>query len=157
MLDDSTFQHCLDAAYRFLDYRPRSEAELRQRLHQRGFDSEAIEKTIASLKDRHIIDDLAFAQYWKDNRLSHKPKSKRLIQKELREKKVAPEILTEVTEDIDDEASAYELGCAKMHILAHQDYPDFHRRLGNYLAYRGFSYEIIRHTIAQLWQEREQF
>jgi regulatory protein len=156
LINDDALRPCLDAAYRYLSYRPRSEGELRRRLHQRGFHDEAIEKAIAKLKDQNLIDDLAFAQFWKDNRLSFKPKSKKLINRELRDKEVAPEIIEQATEDIDDVASAYKLGCSRMRVLAHLDYPDFYRRLSNYLSYRGFTYEVIKHTIANLWQEREQ-
>ncbi len=155
MLSDNTLQCCLDAAYRYLTYRPRSEAEIKQCLHQRGFDGKVVEKTIAELKEQNLIDDIAFAQFWKDNRLSFKPKSKMLIQSELRNKKVAAEIVEQVTNDVDDEDNAYKLGCGRMHALVHLDYPDFYRRLSSYLGYRGFSYEVIRRTIARLWREKE--
>ena len=115
-----------------------------------------MEKTIAELKERNLIDDLAFAQFWKDNRLSFKPKSKRLIQSEVRNKKVAAEIVEQVIRDIDDEDNAYKLGNSRLHALAHLDYPDFYRRLSSYLGYRGFTYEVIRHTITRLWREKEQ-
>ncbi len=157
MVNDSALQRCMDAAYRYLNYRPRSEAEIKQRLLQRRFDTEAIEKTTAKLKEQNLIDDFAFAQFWKDNRLSFKPKSKRLIAKELSDKKVAGEIVEQVTRDIDDMDNACGLGRRRMHLLAHLDYPDFHRRLSNYLGYRGFSYEVIRRTVALLWQEKENY
>jgi len=144
----------VDAAYRYLNYRPRSEAEIKHRLHQCGFDTEVIEKTTAKLKEQNLIDDYAFAQFWKDNRLSFKPKSKRLIAKELSDKKVSREIVEQVTSDIDDMGNACELGRRRMRLLAHLDYPDFQRRLSNYLGYRGFSYEVIRRTITLLWQEK---
>ena len=156
MVNDSALQRCMDAAYRYLNYRPRSEAEIKQRLRQHSFDTEAIEKTTAKLKEQNLIDDYAFAQFWKDNRLSFKPKSKRLIAKELSDRKVAREIVEQITGDIDDMDNACELGRRRMHLLAHLDYPDFHRRLSNYLGYRGFSYEVIRRTVALLWQEKEQ-
>lgn len=155
LINDAAFQQCLDAAYRYLSYRPRSEAEIRQRLHQRGFDNKVIEKAIAKLKEQNLIDDFAFAQFWKNNRLSFKPKSKKLIQKELKDKKVATQIIGQATQDIDDEGNAYKLGYSRMRTIAHLDYPDFHRRLSNYLSYRGFTYEVIKRTIALLWQERE--
>ena len=157
MTKDSAFQCCLDAAYHYLSYRPRSEGELRQQLYRRGFDNEAIEKAIAKLKEQNFIDDFAFAQFWKDNRLSFRPKSKKLIGRELRDKKVAAEIIEQVTKDINDEGNAYKLGCSRMRILAHLDYPDFYRRLSNYLGYRGFTYEVIKRIIAILWQEKEQW
>jgi len=155
LADSISLQACLDAAYRYLSYRPRSEAEIRQWLHRRGFASEVAEEAIAKLREQNLSDDFAFAQFWKDNRLSFRPKSKRLIEKELRDKKVATEIIEQMTADINDEEIAYKLGSSRMQALAHLDYPDFLRRLSNYLGYRGFSYQVIRDTAARLWREKE--
>jgi regulatory protein len=156
LADNSSFQNCLDAAYRYLSYRPRSEGEIRQWLRKRGFSNEVAEKALAKLREQNLIDDFIFARFWTDNRLSFRPKSKRLIKKELRDKKIAAEIIEQVTEGIDDEEIAYKLGSSRMPALAHLDYPDFYRRLSNYLGYRGFSYEVIKHTAALLWQEKEE-
>jgi regulatory protein len=132
-----SLQRCLDSAYRYLSYRPRSEAEIMQCLKRRSFDSEVVEKTITKLKEQNLIDDVAFAQFWKSNRLSFKPRSRRLIVKELKDKKIAPEVIEQITQDIDDEANAYRLGSSRMHTL-------------------GFSYAVIRQTLARLWEEKKQ-
>ena len=155
MLDDSTLQRCLDSAYRYLSYRARSEAELRKYLCRRSFDDEVVDKTISNLKEQELIDDLAFAESWRDSRLSSKPRSKRLIAQELKDKKVAREIIERIIENVNDEDSAYRLACCRLHLLAHLDYPEFRRRLSSYLAYRGFSYEVIRQTAVRLWQENK--
>ena len=149
-------QDCLDAAYYYLSYRPRSEGEIRQWLRKRGFPAEVTETAIARLREQNLSDDLAFAQFWKENRLSFRPKSKRLIERELRDKRVDAEIIEQVTKDIDDEEIAYKLGSSRMPALAHLDYPAFYRRLSSYLTYRGFSYEVIKRTVSLLWQEREE-
>ena len=154
--NNDPLQRCLDSAYRYLSYRPRSEAEIKQCLKRRGFDSEVVEKTIAKLKEQNLIDDVAFAQFWKSNRLSFKPRSRRLIIKELKDKKIAPEVIEQVTQDIDDEANAYKLGSSRMHTMGELNYLDFYRRLSSYLSYRGFSYAIIRQTLARLWEEKKQ-
>jgi len=155
LLDSNSLQDCLNAAYHYLSYRPRSEGEIKQWLQRRGFADEVAEKTITKLREQNLSDDFAFARFWKENRLSFRPKSKRLIKKELRDKKVAAEIIEQVTEDIDDEAIAYKLSSSRMSTLAKLDYPDFYRRLSSYLAYRGFGYEVIKHTAALVWRERE--
>jgi len=155
LTDSNSLQDCLDAVYYYLSYRPRSEGEIRQWLQKRGFPSELTEKTIARLREQELSDDLAFAQFWKDNRLSFRPKSKRLIERELRDKRVDAEIIEQVTKDIDDEEIAHKLGSSRLGSLAHLDYPDFYRRLSSYLAYRGFSYQVIRDTAARLWREKE--
>lgn len=155
MTDSNSLQDCLDAVYYYLSYRPRSEGEIRQWLHKRGFPSELTEKTIARLREQKLSDDLAFAQFWKDNRLSFRPKSKRLIERELGDKRVDAEIIEQVTKDIDDEEIAHKLGSSRLASLAHLDYPNFYRRLSSYLAYRGFNYQVIRDTAARLWREKE--
>jgi regulatory protein len=155
-MNNGAFQRCLDAAYRYLSYRPRSEGELRQRLSQHGCNSEVVEKAITKLKELNLIDDSAFAQFWKNNRLSFQPRSKRLIVKELKDKKIAPEVIEQVTQDIDDEANAYKLGSNRMHTLGELNYLDFYRRLSSYLRYRGFSYAVIRQTLSRLWEEKKQ-
>jgi regulatory protein len=146
---------CLDAAYHYLSYRPRSEGEIRQWLHKRGFPKEVADQTVSRLREQKLSDDLAFAQFWKENRLSFRPKSRRLIEKELRDKKVAADIIEQVTKDIDDEEIAYKLGSGRLPTIARLDYRGFSRRLSSYLAYRGFSYEIIKRTVSLLWQEKE--
>jgi regulatory protein len=156
LTDSNSLQDCLDSAYYYLSYRPRSEGEIRQWLRKRGFANEVTEAAITKLREQNLSDDLAFAQFWKDNRLSFRPKSKRLIRRELGDKKVDAEIIAQVTQDIDDEEVAYKLASGRMPVLAHLDYPDFYRRLSSYLAYRGFSYEVIRRTASLIWQEKEQ-
>lgn len=155
MPESDCLQDSLNAAYRYLSYRPRSEAEIRHWLRRRGFADEVVEKALTKLREQNLIDDLAFARFWKDNRVSFRPKSKKLIERELREKKVAADIVEQVTSDIDDEATAYRLASDRMPALAHLDYPGFCRRLSSYLAYRGFSYEVIKRTAAMLWRERQ--
>lgn len=149
------FQSCLAVALRLLSYRPRSEAEIRERLHRRGFNNDAVQKVIIRLKEQRLIDDAAFAQFWKDNRLSFSPRGKRLIEQELRQKGVVTETVDEVTEGLDDEAAAYEAGRKRARFLATSDYREFRQRLAAYLRRRGFGYEVISRTTARLWQERE--
>jgi regulatory protein len=149
------FHNCFGAALNYLSYRPRSEAEMRQRLHRRGFTDEVVDKAIIVLKERRLIDDVAFAQYWKDNRLSFRPRSRRLLRLELRQKGVAAEITNEVVEGLDDESAAYKVGLKKACVLSGSEYREFHRYLSDHLRRRGFDYETIRSVVARLWQERQ--
>jgi len=146
---------CYEAALQYLGYRARSEAEVSHRLCRRGFDSEVVDEVIVKLKEQKLIDDTAFAQYWRDNRLSYSPRSRRLIKSELRLKGISAEIAEDMIEDIDDEASAFEVGCRKARTLATADYDEFCRRLSGHLRWRGFSYEVINRVITCLWQQQK--
>ena len=149
---DDSFQRCLDAAIHYLGYRPRSESELRQRLHQRGFDDSNVEVVIVKLKGRGLVDDMAFARFWKDNRESFSPRSRGLTKLELKQKGIADDIIGQVV-DIDDEDSAYRAALGKASHLQRSDYQSFRRRLGGYLRRRGFGYGVINNTVQRLWQE----
>ncbi len=148
------FHRCLRAAVRYLSYRPRSESEIRERLHQRGFDGDSVEAVIAKLKKQSLVDDMAFAQFWKDNRESFSPRSQWLTKLELRRKGVAGDIIDQVVAGIDDGNSAYRVALSKARNLPWSDYQSFRRRLGEYLKRLGFGYGVIHHTVERLWQER---
>jgi len=147
------FQRCLNAAFNFLSYRPRSETELRQRLNRRGFDSDNVAAVLTRLKEQGLVDDLAFAQFWKDNRESFRPRSQWLTRLELRQKGVAEEIIERVAAQVNDEASAYRAATAKARRLSTADYDGFRHRLGEYLKRRGFGYGLIKPTVERVWQE----
>jgi regulatory protein len=147
------FQRCHNAAIRFLGYRPRSEAEIRQRLQRRGFDSDCIEKTIARLKEQGLIDDVAFARFWKDNRQEFSPRSRRLTKLELQRKGLSPEAIEQVISELDDSESAYRAALKRARRLTTSDYQTLRRRLAEYLGRRGFSYGIIDETTRRIWQE----
>jgi len=147
------FQRCLNAALHYLSYRLRSEAELRGRLGRRGFDGDNVEAVIARLKEQGLVNDLAFAEFWKDNRQSFRPRSRWLTALELRQKGVAKAVIDQVVADVDDEDSAYRAALSRARSLPRSDYQSFRRRLGEYLRRRGFSYRVISHTVERLWPE----
>lgn len=154
LIGSDHFHRCLNAAFHYLSYRPRSEAEVRGRLQRRGFDGDCIEAVIAKLKEQGLVDDLVFAQFWKDNRESFSPRSQRLTKLELRRKGVVGGIIDQVVDFVDDGDSAYRAALRKTHHWRLSDYQSFRRRLGEYLRRRGFGYEVINHTVERIWQER---
>ena len=146
-------QRCLNAALRYLAYRPRSESELKERLARRGFDGATIEAAIASLKEQKLVNDLAFAQFWKENRQTFSPRSQWLLRHELKQKGVAAEVIDKVLADLDEAESAYQAARTKARSLSIADYEGFRRRLGEYLKRRGFGYGVIKDTLKKVWEE----
>jgi regulatory protein len=148
------YQRCLNAAIRYLGYRPRSESEVRQRLLRRGFDGEVTEKALARLREQGLVDDVAFARFWKENRESFNPRSRRLTGLELRRKGLAGDIIEAVVGEINESDSAYRAALKKAKRLPLTDYQLFRRRLGEYLRRKGFDYDIINEAVARVWKER---
>ena len=156
LAEDVSLASCLNTAYRFLSYRPRSEAEMKDRLYRRGFADSQIEIVINKLKEQKLLDDTAFAQFWKENRDAFRPRSQRLTRMELKKKGVADEIIKAVTDDSNDMDSAYQAALKKAQHLSGADYEVFRRRLGDFLQRRGFGYAVINQTVKRLWLETKE-
>ena len=148
------FRRCFNAALRYLSYRPRSESEIRERLQRRGFDRDSIEGVVTKLREQGLVNDIEFAEFWKDNRESFSPRSQWLTRLELRQKGVAADIIDRVVGEVDDTDSAYRAALSKAGSLPLPDYQVFRSRLGEYLKRRGFSYQVINRTVERVWQER---
>jgi regulatory protein len=148
------YQRCVNAGLRFLTSRPRSEAETRQRLKLKGFGSEEIEKAVSHLKELNLLNDAAFAQYWKENRDSFKPRGQRLLKLELRQKGLEGEVIAEAIEAVDESDAAYRAACSKARTLASLDFQPFRQRLSSYLQRRGFDFAVTNKVIKRVWEEK---
>jgi regulatory protein len=142
-----------EAAIHLLSYRPRSEREMRQRLRRRGIAAEVIDETVARLHASHYLDDAAFAQFWRESRQALSPRSGRLIRSELLSKGVDAGTATSTVEGLDDEESAYRAASKRLKSLQGDDFDVFRRRLGGFLARRGFSYDVIRRVVERCWRD----
>ncbi|MDP2728496.1 MAG: regulatory protein RecX [Dehalococcoidia bacterium] len=152
-MDEIAFQKALDAAFRFLSPRPRSILEVRQRLRRRGLEPEETEEVVAWLQEREFVDDMAFANFWIENRESFRPRARRMIEQELRQRGVNPQALEARLETVDEEASAARAAGKKAQSLASHNYATFTARIGGLLRRRGFSYEIVSRVTRRLWTE----
>ena len=146
-----------EAALVFLSYRPRSEKEVRDRLRRGGFEQDAIEHAIARLHEWHYLDDADFARRWVENRTAHRPRGRRLLQQELRHKGIDVEIAREAIDDADlDETGAAEaLARRRLPAYAGDEPAAIRRRLGAYLARRGYGYDVIRVALDRALGEAE--
>ncbi|GAB4439758.1 MAG: RecX family transcriptional regulator [Chloroflexi bacterium OHK40] len=148
----------LHAAGRLLEIRPRSSAELRERLRRKQFPPEAIDQALARLEALGLVDDAAFSRYWVESRQHLRPRGRLALRDELRRKGVAREVidasLAEYADDpAEEQARAMELARRVAGRYANADRSGFQRRLGGFLQRRGYSQEIIRPILGTLWEE----
>jgi regulatory protein len=135
-----------EAALVFLGYRPRSEKEVRDRLRRGGYEQDAIEHAIARLHEWRYLDDADFARRWVENRTAHRPRGRRLLQQELRHKGIDGEIARDAIDDaeLDETGAAEALARRRLPSYAGDEPAAIRRRLGAYLARRGYGYDVIR-------------
>jgi regulatory protein len=144
-----------DRVLGYLAYRPRSQAEVRRYLTRKGLDESVIGDVIDRLTRANLLDDESFARFWVENRQQFRPRGVMALRYEMRAKGLKNEDISEALKDIDEEEGAYSLAslqAQKMSGLAPQE---FRRRLGQYLARRGFPYSVITTVIRRLEAERD--
>jgi regulatory protein len=134
----------------YLSYRPRSESEMRYYLSDKDYPDHVVEEVLARLRRVDLVDDVAFAQYWCDNRARLRPRGKRMLRHELRQKGVNSRAIDEALETYDELVAVDKVARDQARRLTHLPPDKFRRRLTGRLARRGFSYDLIRETLATL-------
>jgi regulatory protein len=145
-------------AIRALEARPRSSAEIRERLRLKGFAPLVIDAALDRLLELGLVDDATFARFWVENRQACRPRGANALRDELRRKGIDRTVIDAVLDDTtltgDEHEQAMTLGRAALRKYASApDRASFTRRLGGYLQRRGFDVEIIWPIVDQLWDE----
>jgi regulatory protein len=148
-----SFEKAHDRALRFLSYRPRSEAEVRRYLRGKAVSPAIEEEVIEHLTRAGLLDDLAFARYWVENRESFKPRGLRMLRYELRQKGLGDETIAQALAGLDEEEGAYRVALRRGRRLAHLDQLSFRQKLSAYLLRRGFPYGVVNPVVERAWQK----
>ena len=137
----------------FLSYRARSESELRQNLRKHEIPEPVIEQTLERLRQAGLANDDQFAQAWVENRNTFRPRSRRMMAMELKQKGLADEAIQSAVQNVDDEASAYEAAQKRAARFKGLEWNDFRKKLSEFLARRGYSYAVIAPVVTRIWSE----
>ncbi len=137
----------------FLSYRARSESEIRQNLRKHEIPDDVIEQTLERLRENQLADDNKFARAWVENRNTFRPRSRRALSVELRQKGLSDEATQSALAGLDEEALAYEAGLKKARRLQVLEWNEFRKKLSEFLARRGFPYSVIAPTVSRIWNE----
>ncbi|OGY25951.1 MAG: hypothetical protein A2Z24_02430 [Candidatus Woykebacteria bacterium RBG_16_44_10] len=173
LIEKDQIERLVNKALRFLSYRPRSEKEIREHLLRKGglvdIKSEeekaqynqSIEEVIKQLKKLDQIDDAAFAKWWVEQRLRFKPQALGLIKRELLVKGVDKDTIEETTHlrqgfggQANEEDLAMRAASKKLVSYKKLEPKDFRIKMGQFLARKGFSWEIIKKTVDSLAGKR---
>ncbi len=153
-----TQQKAYDRAVRFLSFRPRSVAEVRQHLAraEAGYGAELIEAVIARLSAQGYLDDAEFARFWVDNRQRFRPKGAPVLRQELRQRGLEGDAIEAALTGVDALAAAQQAArprAERLAALAQADPPAFRRKLTDFLLRRGFGYDVAEEVVEALYQE----
>ena len=148
ILDFDQKTRALNQAYNLLGIRPRSKAEIKERLSQKH-DPDVVDEIIEKLEKKKLLSDAEFSRFWA-TAASRKLKSSRQIRFELYQKKVPEKDINEVLDTISEEQEI-----AKAQKLVekvqgrYEKLSEFERKqkLQNLLLRKGYSWDIVKEII----------
>jgi len=130
---DDAREWAYQQALLFLSYRARSEKEIRQNLRKHEIPEEVIEQTLERLQEAGLANDNQFARVWVENRNTFRPRSRRVLAMELRQKGLDDETVQSATADVDDDALAYESAIKRANRFKSLEWSEFRKKLSEYL------------------------
>ena len=146
-------ERAFQQAMLFLSYRARSESEIRQNLRKHEISEPVIEQTLERLRQGGLANDNQFARTWVENRSAFRPRSRRLMAMELRQKGLNDEAVSSAIADVDDESLAYEAARKRAVRFKGLEWNEFRKKLSDFLARRGFSYSVVAPVVTRIWNE----
>ncbi|MGE5176330.1 MAG: regulatory protein RecX [Hyphomicrobiales bacterium] len=156
-----------EAALRMLARGPRTEREIADRLTERGFLPDAVERAVERLRRVSLLDDRAFVRSFLRSELLRKPQGRRLLEAKLRRRGVPAALLAawertlEEESDLAERSLETEAGRARaaadeiLRKLARRPPADRRRRLEGALLRRGFGWDTIRDLVEAHREELE--
>jgi regulatory protein len=139
-------------ALRLLSYRARSERELEDRLEKKGFSSRSISPVMQYLKEVKLLDDAGLAE-----QLRRQAQEVRLLgygsAKAFMMKRGLPRDIVEAVLAFDESGevrSARRLVEKKLKSFGDHPSADDRKKLRNFLARRGYSFETIRDALRDM-------
>lgn len=153
LIDDDAREQALQQALLYLSFRARSEQEIRQNLRKHQIAEPVIDATLIRLRAQGLADDDQFARAWVDNRGTFRPRSRRALTVELRQKGLGDEAVRAAVADVDEAALVYDSARKRAGRFKTLEWPEFRRKLSEYLARRGFSYSVIAPAVRRVWNE----
>lgn len=144
-----------ESALNLLSFRARSATEVRRRLRQKDFPDEVIERCVAELESKNLLDDASFAESFIRDRVRLKPRGARRLKQELREKGVDAEAAEAAVGEVLENSGLSEVDLARKAAerwkpRAGEDLRKARNRLYGYLGRRGFNGDAIRIVMAEV-------
>ena len=153
--DQDSFETAYQQALNFLNYRPRSQAEVRKNLQVHQVSDQIIVSVLERLKLNGLVDDHSFAQIWVENRVEFRPRSKKALISELLQHGLDNEVIDQAVEQVNEDQQAYQAAVKYLNKLDTAEWQEFRKKLTNYLLRRGFRFDVINPVVHKVWEEKQ--
>lgn len=158
LLDEEERLRAKAVALDYIAYQARTEAEVMRKLARKGFPEHVAEEAVERMRELGYLDDVAYARAYAKGRLDGRGHGPQRIRADLRKRGVAPKTIDATLDDLverdDLRDSAMEHGRKRWRRLQREDDPYKRRKkLADFLARRGFDFDLIREVTEALEAE----
>jgi len=148
-------ERTMNRAVKLLAAKPRSIAELRERLLEKSWtNAEIVDPVIDKLKEYGYLDDEQFARDAAVSKLRQRPQGKRRLQQTMSRKKIDRETMdAAITEAFEQHPEGELIDVVIEKRLRLKGVPDSHeekRRFLDHLLRQGFDYDLIREKMSTI-------
>jgi regulatory protein len=153
---EAEFQKTFNNILNFATLRPRSEKEVFNWLKRKKIPEVMHKRLFNRLNHLDLLDDMKFSMWWIEQRNTFRPRGKRALTMELRQKGIDSNIIKKALEDseVDEEKIAKRLLQKNEYKWKKHDQMKQKEKAFAFLARKGFSYDIIKNVV-QYWQEND--
>ncbi len=150
---DDMFIRAKSIAGNFINYKPRTENEIYNRLYKEGMDDSVINKVIDLYKKNHLLDDERYTREIVDSYILNKKFSRKKTKYKLRQKGLSSNLIDRVLDEMDPD-----LELENCKYLINKKYKDLDlsdykekAKVYRYLASNGFDSSTISSALGQIY------
>jgi regulatory protein len=143
---------CKDSALRIIERSYKTEKEVRDKLSLKGYDDNAISKSIEFLKEYNFINDIKYTKAFINDKLNSTGSHK--IKYTLIQKGISKEIIEEELSNLSDQnekKAALDLAKKKIVIIKKRETDNYKicAKVSRYLFSRGYGYDVINEVVKE--------
>ncbi len=152
MMEDKLYERTMKRAFNLLSAKPRSIAELRERLLEKPWaESEIVERVIARLQELGYLNDQQYAEQFANSRLTVKPIGKTRLRRDLQRKKLSATVINQAVENVyeshDEEALIEQAIAKRTRLRGKPTTREESKKLLDYLLRQGFGYDLAMRKV----------
>lgn len=150
------FLQALNFAYFYLKFRPRSKKEMTDYLNKKAkryrWAEKVVGEAVKDLEDLDLLNDKKFIEWFVEQKAARKPRSVFLMRRQLLKHGVSKELIDRYFQEheVDEEEVARQAISSRFARWKSLPKDKRFQKVAAFLSRRGFSYDIIKKTIAKL-------
>lgn len=143
-----------DKALRFLAQRAHSISEIRKKLSDRDVSERTIDRVVEDLVRVNLLNDREFAEIYTRSRLIARPMGRRMLQQELQQKGLSPELIESTLDAAYEKQSEFDLATAlaekRIDRYGKRPLIQAKKKMLDFLSRRGFAWDTVYDVINSL-------